>query len=220
MSIINDAFRECSFASANARHRRHWIVDGKVNQHKDTIIDFCCLDGLKTQGFRRGPSIQGCRNTLWWQWQITTPEVLWRGLKLPGYGADAHMTETKQEKSSYGVICWCLYLCLTLAQKWPGCHWWWCSSSVGLWTGAGTPGCQSSPPQPRWAWFPRSSGRSAAVWAPDLGCCHTEWVEYPVMSSAGPQLVTCRRGEVRTSVLCHDCILPCYLHLLLSHQWS
>ncbi len=89
------------------------------------------------------------------------------------------------------------YLYLTLAQKWPDCHWPWCNSSVGLWTGAGTPGCQSSPPQPHWAWFPRSSGRSAAAWAPDLGCCHRGWVECPVRSTGGPLLVTYKeRGSL------------------------
>lgn len=33
------------------------------------------------------------------------------------------------------------YLCPGRAQKWPGCHRWWCSSSGGPGTGAGTPGC-------------------------------------------------------------------------------
>lgn len=82
------------------------------------------------------------------------------------------------------------YLYPTLAQRWPGCRWPWCSSSAGLWTGAGTPGCQSSRPQPHWAWSPRSSGRSAAAWAPDPGCCHRESVECPAMNIAGPLLVT------------------------------
>lgn len=68
-----------------------------------------------------------------------------------------------------------VYLCPGPAQRWPGCRQWWCSSSGGPGTGAGTPGCPASPLQPRWAWSQCSCGRSGAAWGRDRGWSHKGW---------------------------------------------
>jgi hypothetical protein len=43
------------------------------------------------------------------------------------------------------------YLCPRQAQRWPGCHLWWYSSTGGPGTDAGTPGCPASHLLLRWA---------------------------------------------------------------------
>ena len=88
----------------------------------------------------------------------------------------------------------CSHLCPARARRWPGCHWWWCSSSAGHGTGADTPESRSWRPPPRWAWSPRSSGRTAAAWAQGRGWSRTGWAGCPARSTGGQLQETCSRG--------------------------